>query len=383
VRLRLWIFGLPTEEYEIVLKELKDLDFTDIVITTPDAKQIRAAKDRGFRVHAVVVAFRLDKSLRRPEYLAEDPLGRKHIWFNSGCPNNPSIRKKSLEKVKEWIEKYEVNGVILDGIRFASPGSGLSAFMTCFCKHCEEKAKEMGFNFKRMKNAALDFLRSLKNVSRLMHELMKGHYINLFHLLISYDGLLDWIEFRTRCIVEHIRNVRNVVKSVDSSIELGAYVFTPSLAPLVGQCYYKIVEHLDLVKPMIYRIGRGVACFNYELYIIAKDLLTNNPMMKEEEILKFIYNTFSLTGELPMELSRLLKSGLPHAILKREALIARALISSKGTLHPIIMLHDEEIEKATRLVLQAKVDGVDFFAFKKELMENVKVAARIVKTLKG
>jgi len=37
--------------------------------------------------------------------------GRKHIWFSSGCPNNPELRINLLNKVKD------VDEIILDGIR--------------------------------------------------------------------------------------------------------------------------------------------------------------------------------------------------------------------------------------------------------------------------
>jgi len=372
------MFWLPSKDYETILDELRSLGFSDIVIGTQNTEQVKAIKDRGLKVHAVIVAFRLYNNLKRPEYLAEDPLGRKHVWFNSGCPNNPTIRSKCLEIVEEWITKYEVDGIILDGIRFASPGSGLDVFATCFCKHCEAKAKENGFNFNKMKRALLELLKLTRTAPRLLYESMMGHYVNLFHLLISYDGLLDWIEFRSECIAEHIRDVRNLVKSVSSSIELGAYVFTPSLAPLVGQCYYKISEYLDLVKPMIYRIGRGVACFNYELYIIIKDLLRWNPELKEADVMSFIYNVFSLSGELPSKLDDLLEHGLPYEVLERETLMARALIPSSGTLHPIIMLRDKGVERATELMLKAKVDGIDFFMFKEELRDNIRKAVRVV-----
>lgn len=378
MNLRVWMFGLPSKGYEKVLDELSSLGLTDVVIGVQDSNQVKAAKDRNFKVHAVVVAFHLDKELKKPKYLAEDPLGRKHIWFNSGCPNNPAIRSKCLKIVEEWVTEYEVDGVILDGIRFASPGSGFNAFTTCFCEHCENKAKELGFNFDRMRKAVLEFSKSIKRVPKLLHELMRGHYLNLFHLLLSYDGLLSWIEFRTESIAEHIKDVRNVVKSVSDSIELGAYVFTPSLAPLVGQCYYKISEYLDLVKPMIYRIGRGVACLNYELYVMANEILRHNPELGEAEVLRFIYNVFSLPKGLPERTVELLENGLSCEVLKREMLMARALTPTKGVLHPIIMLRDRRIEKAVELSLQAKVDGIDFFAFKEELMSNIKRAVETI-----
>ncbi len=105
------------------------------------------SKDYGIR------AFRIDNEFRDPKFLAEDPYGRKNIWFGSGCPNNPDIRRKTLQQVSEILEKHDVSSILLDGIRFASVGSGIEAFATCFCENCRNKAEEYGYRFEEMKQS--------------------------------------------------------------------------------------------------------------------------------------------------------------------------------------------------------------------------------------
>ena len=66
--------------------------------------------------------------------------------------------------------------------------------------------------------------------------------------------------------------MRNVLESVDPKLELGAYLFPPSLSRLVGQDYERLLPYLDLLQPMLYRLGEGVACLNYELAALAEEV---------------------------------------------------------------------------------------------------------------
>ena len=45
----------------------------------------------------------------------------------------------------------EVDGIVLDGVRFPSPGSGIYEFLTCFCRNCKSKAQEFGYNLEKIR----------------------------------------------------------------------------------------------------------------------------------------------------------------------------------------------------------------------------------------
>ncbi|HDH07072.1 MAG TPA: hypothetical protein ENF87_01755, partial [Thermoproteales archaeon] len=331
--MRLWMFGLPREKYADAIKFLKEKGFTDIVVGhNPDF--IKAVKDAGLRVHVVWAVFRVEGILKKPKYLAEDPLGRKHVWFNSGCPNNPEIRKNILLKIENVITSYDVDGVILDGVRFASPGSGLEAFATCFCENCKEKMEEYGFNYNYLKSSVKGLLKNFYNID-LLKKWVNAYTCTsstLIHLFIEYPGIVDWLKFRQLSIEEFIRDVRNLVKSYSDKIELGGYVFTPLLAPFVGQNYEMLWKYLDVVKPMIYRLGRGVACLNFELAKVAQDLIKWNNL-SEEESLNLVYKFFGLIrNDLPTKIQDLLEKGVPVDLVGEETKRAKLLLNGRAEL---------------------------------------------------
>ena len=49
-------------------------------------------------------------------------------------------------------------------------------------------------------------------------------------------------------------------------------VFSPILAPLVGQDFSALARHADWVKPMIYRFGRGPSSLRTELPSLVREL---------------------------------------------------------------------------------------------------------------
>jgi hypothetical protein len=359
------MFGIPRLEYADLLLEN---GFKDIVVNY-DPELVKGLLDKGFNVHIVVGAFRLDNEFRDPRFLAEDPYGRRHIWFGSGCPNNPDIRRRTLRQISEIIEKHSVNSILLDGIRFASMGSGIEAFATCFCENCRNKAEEYGYRFEEMKQSVKKMLNAFYDFKQAWDVLQayRSSPAGFLDLARGKHGLLDWLEFRERSVSDFIVEVRNLIKSYSRKASLGAYVFTPSLAFLVGQNYREFWRYLDFVKPMVYRKGRGVACLNFELARIAEDLLRWNPWLPEAELISLLYRVFGLQEEgFPMSLNRLFEDCLPLSVLKAEFQAAKRLIAGRSELHPIIMLDDPQIEQAVRLASETGLDGVDFFSFREE-----------------
>lgn len=64
-----------------------------------------------------------------------------------------------MSKIREIVEGFDVESIILDGMRFSSLGSGLEAFSTCFCEYYKEKAEEFGLSHERMKVAVTNMIK--------------------------------------------------------------------------------------------------------------------------------------------------------------------------------------------------------------------------------
>ncbi len=374
------MFGLPSENPEKALDLLSRGGFTHITLPLKE-NLIKLALDHGFKVFIVFKAFDISNKRGEPSLLAEDPYGRKHVWFSSGCPNNPLLREERLEKLKEIATKYDIHGISLDGIRFASPGSGINAFMTCFCRNCKYKAEELGYNYWRMKKDVERLHKSLQNPSFI--EYLKktvNDFSMLIDFLLDYEGVLEWLSFRAECIAEYVKETRNLLKSIDPKLELGAYLFTPTLSKLVGQDYRRLAWYLDVFQPMIYRLGEGVACYNYELAVCAKDIseLSGSAV---SDILLLLYRLCGLdTLSPPLKLEDLFEKGLPLEAIHVESTKALRLAES-SRVEPIIILKDPQVVFAAQKVIEAGCSGVNFFIYTNKLHETVEKLCEVVKTL--
>ena len=183
------------------------------------------------------------------------------------------------------------------------------------------------------------------------------------------------MDFRAKCICEYVTEVRNLVKSL-GNLELGAYVFAPSLSELVGQDYKLLSRYFDIFQPMIYRIGKGVACLNYEMAILARDIAQLSGI-KPENALKIVYRILGMNlPNLPRNITDLMNKGLPMKVVYLEALRATRLTSRRVV--PIIMLKDEKVVELVKDVIRANCHGINFFAYREGMDNKIR---KIVKVL--
>ena len=330
------MFGLPGEtptQREAAARFLQEqgIEAVTVAADTP-LEQLQPARAIGLAVWGCRPAFSLrgwgdDES---PLLLARDAAGAPQRWFDSGCPNRPALRQAHLDTIARLAGSGAFAGFMLDGIRFGSPNAG-PGFFTCFCEVCTTRAASLGVDVARMR----------RDVARLAHE---GRPLaptppELVAALTQRPGLADWLRFRTACVTEHVREVRATVDRLNAaqgrSFRLGAYLFPPWFAPLVGQDYRALAPLLDVVSPMVYRTLDGDATLVGEWSALAR--------------------------------RRLLPECPAFAVAQAAEAVAaaRALLPAGGpALVPILQLADDLVGEATRATVAAGADGVDYFSFR-------------------
>jgi hypothetical protein len=330
------VFGLPGEtpvEREAAARFLREQGFEAVTVAadTP-LEHLQPARALGLAVWgcraAVSVRGRDDDAV--PPLLARDAAGAPQRRFGSGCPNQPALRRDHLDTITRLAGGGAFAGFMLDGIRFASPNAG-PGFFTCFCEVCSTRAAALGLDVARMRG----------DVARLAREglPLAPTPPALVAALTQRPGLADWLRFRAACVTEHVREVRAAVDRSNAaqggSFRLGAYLFPPWFAPLVGQEYRQLVPLLDVVSPMVYRTLEGDA---------------------------------TLTGEWSSLARRRLLPACPAFTVAQTAeavATARALIPAGGpALVPILQLDDDLVGEATRATVAAGADGADYFSFR-------------------
>ena len=102
---------------------------------------VKEAHDKGLEVYPIICTlvdggFKLGEILtRHPEWAMVTKDGRRIGWAD---PAKPEVVEYEVSIVREIVENYNVDGIILDYIRFPEREYG----ETCYCKYCRSKFEE-------------------------------------------------------------------------------------------------------------------------------------------------------------------------------------------------------------------------------------------------
>ncbi len=367
-----WMHGFGGDTPADTAKALRDVGFHTVV--AGGAAVIEAVHEAGMESWVCGSGFPLVRDT--DELKSVDITGKPQIWFGSGSPCCREIRLASLASYAEMVKTQGIQGILVDGVRFASPASGLMPFLTDFSIHAEQCALERGFDFGLMKHNVERFHRDLTGQEASALHLVRRFATpsGLLEWLTRYPGLLEWFRFRRAYTTEHFRALSEIIHG--ANLRMGIYIFTPSLAPLVGQSYEDLRDVADVFAPMIYRnypTHPGPACLNWELSEIPGELgLAGTPY--EAEVMTSMLAWAGFAGLNIEPRVDAVKTALPPEAVGRETQRARELIGADKELAPIIYIDDPLMADTTRLVREGGADGINFFVFKEDWATLVRPA---------
>lgn len=190
-----------------------------------------------------------------------------HETFRFACPNNPEARRKTLSQIGRLLDRYPFDGIFLDKMRFPSPANGADDMVSCFCPHCQEAAAATGLDLKA--------LARLSEAGRLGEEIRRDVEVAAGVLwtdkvLADTSLLRSFLRFRSDSITSLVAEASAEARTRGRRVALD--LFSPSLAPLVGQDYSRLGQYADWVKPMTYRVARGPASLRLELPALIANL---------------------------------------------------------------------------------------------------------------
>ena len=187
--------------------------------------------------------------------------------FKQACPNNPEAVATALARLEDIMTAYAFDGVFLDKIRFPSPANGLQDVFSCFCPHCVRNAAAAGLDLNEVR-AVLDS--KTANTPALGSVTIPAGAPWLEALVAAEPLLQRFIRFRADSISALVATAAQRMRALGKKVSLD--VFSPILAPLVGQDFAALAPHADWIKPMIYRFGKGPANLRSELPSLLRDL---------------------------------------------------------------------------------------------------------------
>ncbi len=358
--MELWMHGLSSDDPRGSLEGLKGMGFT-AVVTGANEEYVKVAREVGLDTYVCTGTFSRSKEFQGEEFLAVDVEGKPREWFGSTCPNISEVRAANLSRIESALSETECDGLMLDGCRFASPASGLGALFTCFCPRCRREAEKMGLDFQRME-------KDVRKVYRILADgrLKSVPDIHGFSIMSKFSwlpGIADWLAFRRRCVIEHFEGVTDIVHQMGA--EMGAYIFTPCLSPLVGQDYQDLSALLDVASPMIYRNypdDPGPACLNKETAALARYVKRGG--LKDLKAAGLVQGFLGLNeeGKTVSEIDA--EASLESVEI--EMTRASSLLKGVSKRIPILYLGDEQLEKSVQAALEMDLEGVDLFVYKDE-----------------
>jgi hypothetical protein len=165
------------------------------------------------------------------------------------------------------LSTYDFDGVFIDKIRFPSMANGLQDVFSCFCEYCMDAAARADLDLNRVRASFLGRCREEQPARP--SSIPPGSA--WLEILISDQPLLQqFIRFRANSINNVIEQITERVHQLGKKLSLD--VFSPSLAPLVGQDFIFMDQRAAWVKPMIYRFSNGPSSLRSEIPALIREL---------------------------------------------------------------------------------------------------------------
>ncbi|HET7717872.1 MAG TPA: hypothetical protein VFK86_19770, partial [Bauldia sp.] len=267
--------------------------------------------------------------------------------FRFACPSNPEVRAKTLARLAELLARYPFTGVFLDKIRFPSPANGLEEVASCFCVHCRQAAREAGLD--------LDAVAHLLEDGRAMAAVpaRQGFPSEWLWTAVAGQPLLSrFLRFRMDVITGLAAEAHDLVKR--HGAEIGFDLFSPGLAPLVGQDYAALSRLAAWIKPMSYRVAEGPAGLRLEIPALV-DGISRMFGAGEAEIIRWAVD--SIPGFTSDTLNETRKSAVPLTIITNEIKEAVRLASPVPVYFGLELVSHPGVIEITPQLVKAMVNA--------------------------
>ena len=311
------------------------------------------------------------------------------------CFNNPNYRNWLLGSVEDYTRSYEIDGIMWGSEREGAFSNMLRGTnprtVTCFCRYCQEKARNRGIDVGRA-HAGFEALMAFVEAGRQNKRPIDGYYVTLWRLMLRYPELLAWEMLWTDSLRETYAAMYQRVKSIKPAVGVGWHIWhNNSFSPIyrAEQDLSELHQHSDFLKMVMYHNCGGERLAGY-IRNVGRTMYADLP---PQESLDFHYRVLGYEKEKPLD--ALAKAGFSANYVYEEARRAReALNGTKTQLWPGIDLDiptdvklssrssPEGTRGAVLAAFRAGADGVLLSRKYSEMrMENLRAAGAAVREL--
>lgn len=291
-----------------------------------------AAKKRGMRIIPII-----------KDYLPEEAPGIEKLRefdFNgqqaeTSRKANPQYRNLLAGLMEDLIRSYDVDGIMYMaerqgaftdtlGLRFRGVQRGLPGQRTCFCQHCQAKARQRGISFERARRG-FEELEKFVATGRAGKRPVDGYYTTVWRLMLRYPELLAWEHLWHENLRELYQLLNKTIKATRPSVLYGMHIWpNVTMNPLLRaeNDFAELGQYHDFIKVAIYSNCGGPRIGGY-IDSVSQTMFGDLP---PEEILQFHYRVLNYS-EAPLD--RVRQTGLKNDFVYRET--KRAIEGARGT----------------------------------------------------
>lgn len=247
----------------------------------------------------------------------------------SQCYNNPGHRNFLLGLFEDYARSYDIDGIMWCSERQGPlgqmlVGNGDASRLTCFCEHCQQKAKQRGIDLTRVREGYTVLANWVRD-ARAGKRSVDGHYVTFWRVILRYPEILAWEHFWNDSLRDLYAAIYAKVKSVKPTLLVGWHIWhinSWSWLYRAEQDLQQLSQYSDYLKMVMYNNCAGPRIASY-IDNIGATLYADFP---KEETLDVMYRVMNYQER---SLDQIPFSGLSADYVHRET--KRAVDGAAGT----------------------------------------------------
>lgn len=337
------------------------------------AEVSKAARKTGIGVYAWMSDY--DQRLLAPDYpelrvVGADGKPADSSWF---CLNNPRARAYVLALYEDVARNYDVDGFFVDRIRYDSPAA------VCYCKWCQDAMTKRGLGADRIMTAMRRLAPEPEGVDTFIYW---GLSFDNVYERDDLPEIAQWIRFRQESVVDHVQQVRQLVRKLRPTWLIGLDLLGPYEGPQYGQNYSLLAAHCDWMKPMFYHHSTARDVIQWVETRARLQGITPEQAYPQASALYLLQGV-----ELPSTLDEFRSTGMPPAWAALQTKYVQGLLGGRAQAYPGIQGWDpatpEQIRAMLNAVFDAGASGIATYCYGEMTWEKIAVYRDVFKARFG
>ena len=254
----------PENYLNTILRPRKSSQYRDVDILDVVVKQ---AQSHGMKVNAWTVCLHNSFFVyQHPELGVRDPYGS--VDYNWMCPNNPDVRNYVMGLIRDLASNYDLDFIQLESAVFPWGIVHMDhhetfevcveplisyLYSTCFCKHCEDKAREQGLNLSEIREKVKNIIEtSIHTPSHILSMIpSEDSFRNFYNLTSENPEIQDLMTYKFRVAEEMFEGAKDILSETNPRVRLSVITGAESQGH-EGISYRSISKIVDAIDLMVY-----------------------------------------------------------------------------------------------------------------------------------